>query len=138
MGTSTQTIKAYYDTSPEMEWERLLKERLEFDINLHFLTRYIAPGDTLLDLGGGPGRYALAFAQQGVRVTLCDLSPGCIAFAREKAEEANLPLNAFAGDAWDIAPLTMRSSIMCCLWGRCITFWKRTNAKPPCVQRSPV
>ncbi len=44
-----------------------------------------------------------------MRVTLCDFSPGCIAFAREKAEEANLPLAAFAGDARNIASLTTES-----------------------------
>ena len=44
-----------------------------------------------------------------MRVTLCDFSPGCIAFAREKAEEANLPLAAFAVDARNIASLTTES-----------------------------
>ncbi len=66
MSTPTANVKAYYDSYPEKEWERLANARLEFDINMSFLTRYIKPGDTLLDLGGGPGRYALALAQRGV------------------------------------------------------------------------
>ena len=81
MGTHTENVKAYYDASVEKEWDRLAKERFEFDINMNFLSRYIKPGDALLDLGGGPGRYALAFAEKGVRVTLCDLSPANAAFA---------------------------------------------------------
>ncbi len=106
MSTPVENVKAYYDAAVETEWNRLAEARLEFDINMDFLTRYIKPGDALLDLGGGPGRYALAFAQRGVRVTLCDLSPGNVAFACRKAEEAGLPLNAFAGDAREIASLT--------------------------------
>lgn len=106
MGTHTENVKAYYDASVEKEWDRLAKERFEFDINMNFLSRYIKPGDALLDLGGGPGRYALAFAEKGVRVTLCDLSPANAAFALKKAEEAGLPLTAFAGDAREIASLT--------------------------------
>lgn len=106
MSTPTANVKAYYDSYPEKEWERLANARLEFDINMSFLTRYIKPGDTLLDLGGGPGRYALALAQRGVEVTLCDLSPENAAFALQKAEEASLSLQAFAGDAREIALLT--------------------------------
>ena len=106
MSTPTANVKAYYDSCPEKEWERLANARLEFDINMSFLTRYIKPGDTLLDLGGGPGRYALALAQRGVEVTLCDLSPENAAFALQKAEEASLSLQAFAGDAREIALLT--------------------------------
>ena len=97
MGTHTENVKAYYDASVEKEWDRLAKERLEFDINMNFLSRYIKPGDSLLDLGGGPGRYALAFAEKGVRVTLCDLSP---------ANAAGRPLTTCAGDAREIASLT--------------------------------
>ena len=106
MSTPTANVKAYYDSCPEKEWERLANARLEFDINMSFLTRYIKPGDALLDLGGGPGRYALALAQRGVKVTLCDLSPENAAFALRKAEDASLSLQAFAGDAREIASLT--------------------------------
>jgi SAM-dependent methyltransferase len=38
----------------------------------------------VLDIGGGPGRYALWLAERGHRVTLADLSPALIALARDK------------------------------------------------------
>ena len=41
-----------------------------------------------------------------MKVTLCDLSPENAAFALRKAEEASLSLQAFAGDAREIASLT--------------------------------
>ena len=92
MSTPTANVKAYYDSCPEKEWERLANARLEFDINMSFLTRYIKPGDALLDLGGGPGRYALALAQRGVKVTLCDLSPENAAFAAKSRR--SIPFSA--------------------------------------------
>ncbi len=106
MDTSVEAVRAYYDAAVEKEWDRLANARLEFDINMAFLTRYIRPGDKVLDLGGGPGRYSLAFAARGADVTLCDLSPENAAFARRKAGEQNLPLRAFAGDAREIGTLT--------------------------------
>jgi SAM-dependent methyltransferase len=42
-------------------------------------------GDELVDLGCGPGLYAMAFAERGVRVTGIDLSPTSIAWARDAA-----------------------------------------------------
>ena len=106
MDNVTDVVRTYYDENVEKEWARLKKERLEYDINMHFLSRYIQPGDTLLDIGGGPGRYSLAFSERGVNVTLCDLSPENVAFAKAQAEAAGLSLRAFAGDAREIASLT--------------------------------
>ena len=106
MDKTTAIIKEYYDSNPEAEWARLDECRLEFDINTHFLDGYIRPGDKLLDLGGGPGRYALHFAAKGCDVTLCDLSGGNVEFALSKAAELGLPLRAMRGDAREIDSLT--------------------------------
>lgn len=42
----------------------------------------LKPGDSLLDLGCGPGLYARQFAARGIRVTGVDLSANSIAYAR--------------------------------------------------------
>jgi hypothetical protein len=60
----------------------------------------LRPGMRLLDMGGGPGVYALAFSQEvpGLRATVYDL-PGAEPFFREEA--ANYPgarVNFFQGD----------------------------------------
>ncbi len=56
------------------------------------MERLIRPGEHILDIGGGPGRYSIYFAQRGCDVTLLDLSEGNAAFAREKAAQMGLPL----------------------------------------------
>ena len=94
----TDTIREYYDADVENEWKRI-DGRPEFLITCRFLDRYIRPGDRVLDIGGGPGRYSLRFAKKGCDVTLLDLSPVNVRFATEKAAEQGLALHAVEGDA---------------------------------------
>jgi len=44
----------------------------------------VAPGQTLLDVGGGTGRLACGLAEAGVQVIVCDASPGMARQARAK------------------------------------------------------
>ena len=71
-----EQIKAYYDTSPETEWARLEQNPWEFEINCRYIDRYVQPGQSVLDLGGGPGRYSIHLAERGCAVTLADLRTG--------------------------------------------------------------
>jgi len=84
MGTDVATA---YNELCEREWERLGRHAytaLEFDLTMHLLRRHLPPTGTVLDAGGGPGRYAVALCRLGYRVTLLDLSPGNIAVARDR------------------------------------------------------
>ena len=83
-------VAASYDRDPQREWDRLARDAyhaLELDLTLDAIRRHLPPGATLLDAGGGPGRYALHLCRQGYRVALCDLSPGNIALARAKFDD---------------------------------------------------
>lgn len=102
---NNQIIREFYDKQSAYEWERLAQHPFEFEINLRFLKRHIKPGDRVLDVGGGPGRYSFALKELGCDVTLVDLSPGNVRFAEEKARELGLPLRAFAADARDLSCL---------------------------------
>lgn len=46
-------------------WERLEKHPFEFRLTSWMLEKHIKPGDRVLDVGGGPGRYAIHFAKMG-------------------------------------------------------------------------
>lgn len=95
----TQIIREYYNAAVQSEWERLDRHPVEFTITRHFLDRYIMPGNRVLDIGGGPGRYSLYLAGKGCDVTLLDLSDENIRFSQKKASEAGLSLTALQGDA---------------------------------------
>jgi ubiquinone/menaquinone biosynthesis C-methylase UbiE len=87
-------IRRAYDRDPEREWARLetgAQNRLELLITSHALERDLpAPAHLgpVLDAGGGPGRYTILLAERGYRVTLLDLSPGLLALARQRIEQA--------------------------------------------------
>lgn len=94
-----QDIMNYYDSITQHEWERMDRHPAEHVITLRFMERYIRPGDRILDVSGGPGRYSIHFAKMGCDVTLVDLSPNNVNFAIDKANESNVSIRAFAGDA---------------------------------------
>lgn len=99
-------VENYYDSSPEREWDRLGKKNpIEFAITMQALRDYLPkPPACILDIGGGPGRYAIALTQQGYEVTLLDLSRGNLEFARARASEANVQLAGYIrGNALDLS-----------------------------------
>ena len=61
----TEAVRACYDNSVENEWLRLQRHIVEFEINKRYMERYIRKGDSILDIGGGPGRYSLHLAKRG-------------------------------------------------------------------------
>ena len=71
------------------------------------MEKYVKPGDSVLDIGGGPGRYAIHFAKMGCPVTLVDLSPGNARLAEEKAREAGVPLRVIAANCLDLDDLDL-------------------------------
>lgn len=94
-----ETVKAFYNANPELEWERLSLHPFEFQITKHYLNRYVKPGSRILDIGGGPGRYSLYLAEMGCHVTLLDLSQENVSFALDKAKKHSLFLQGITGDA---------------------------------------
>ena len=91
-------VRRFYQISAQREWERLATVRLgamEFAVNKAWIGKYLPPpGARVLDIGGGPGRYAIWLSRLGYRVTLADLSPDLLAVAREKCAEERAELEA--------------------------------------------
>ena len=89
-------VQRFYDANAEHEWTRLTFERephhtLEFRVGMHIMGKYLPPPPArVLDVGSGPGRYAIALAKQGYQITLFDLSGEELALARRMAQEAGV------------------------------------------------
>lgn len=98
---TTAIIKHFYDNNVEYEWTRFDRRPIEFLVTKHVIDQYIQAGESVLDLGGGPGRYSLHYAQKGCKVTLMDLSDGNVDFAMAKASEQGLELEGLTGNALD-------------------------------------
>jgi len=98
MKKDVETVQEFYDAQVEHEWNRIAGKP-EFLLTCRMLDRYINPGDKVLDIGGGPGRYSLYLAKKGCDVTLLDLSPENTKFAAAQAAGQNLAIKTVAGDA---------------------------------------
>src|SRR5919199_6779191 len=103
-----ERVRAHYQTYAAEELERLAKDRyarIEFEVTWRFITQVLPPSAHVLDAGSGPGRYAVALAQAGHRVSLLDLSPHCLELAEEWARVAGVSerlVDVVEGDVRDL------------------------------------
>jgi ubiquinone/menaquinone biosynthesis C-methylase UbiE len=91
-----EPVKNYYAGFGEREWDRLKSPNdgfVEYAVTRKMLSKYLKPKSRILDIGGGPGRYAMWLAKHGHRVVLADLSPELLAIARTKLAEADVMAN---------------------------------------------
>lgn len=100
---SIEQVRAYYDEDAAHEWERMDRHPIEWAVNTHYIERYARPGDRVLDVGGGPGRYSIHLAQRGCDVTLADLSHGSVRHALAMARERGVSHVAVQADARDLS-----------------------------------
>lgn len=84
MTTDQDRIRSYY--SRFGEWERLdaPEGALEFRRACSLLDTHLPARSRVLDLGGGPGRYAIKLARDGHRVVLADISARLLEDARQR------------------------------------------------------
>lgn len=94
-----EIIRSFYDKNVQLESERLVKHPFEFLITTTMMDHTIRSGDSILDIGGGPGAYSLHYAAKGCSVTLVDLSAENVKAARRTAKARGLKLKAVEGDA---------------------------------------
>ncbi len=103
--SDSDAIRAYYESYAEREWSRLDRADdgvLEFTINTRTIAAHLPPGATVLDIGGGPGRYAHWLAFRGHQVTLADLSPALLAIARSRNAGGAMVREIVEADARDL------------------------------------
>lgn len=84
----------------------LERHPIEWILTTQELEKTIKPGNSVLDLGGGTGRYTLHFARMGCKVTLMDLSTGCLGWAKARVEEEGLEIKVMQGDALEAQSLS--------------------------------
>ncbi|XP_014553276.1 hypothetical protein COCVIDRAFT_108130 [Bipolaris victoriae FI3] len=91
-------VEKWYDAHAKAEEHRLDEGRLEFEVTKRVINSCLSTlglrRAKILDIGGGPGRYAITLANQGHQVTLNDLSEKNLDIARKNAEKEAVHLNA--------------------------------------------
>ena len=99
----TEMIREVYGAIREDD--RLTRSRhgqLEYCVTMHYIHRFLQPGDRVLEIGAGTGRYSIALAREGHPVTAVELVESNLETLRANAGDlANL--EAFQADALDLS-----------------------------------
>lgn len=114
--------RTYYDDYSQREWERLDANpvaRLEFEGTIEYLQRDLPPEGSVLDAGGGPGRYAVWLAERGYEVAHFDLSreQASIACRRIGERQPDGRTSVLQADLRWIPYATNSFDAICCLGG---------------------
>jgi ubiquinone/menaquinone biosynthesis C-methylase UbiE len=71
-------IRDFYERLGDGEWDRLeatMHGRVSFEVHRRFLQEFVEPGQRVLEIGAGPGRFTIELAGLGTRVVVADISP---------------------------------------------------------------
>ncbi len=85
---SAMMLQAHLD--PSSDTASRSAEHIRCEVEGLLASGAVKPGDRLLDLGCGPGLYAVEFAKRGVFVTGIDFSERSLAHARKYAQESGV------------------------------------------------
>jgi SAM-dependent methyltransferase len=102
-------IRDFYDAYGEREWERFENSpmnRVNFHLHRHYLEEFVRPGDQVLDIGAGPGRFTIELARLGAAVHVGDLSPAQLELNRQKVTEAECESTVVGREIMDIVDLS--------------------------------
>lgn len=102
LDATVAAVRAGFDAAVENEWNRMVRDlpaRVSFEIHRRLLERHVRPGDRVLEIGAGPGRFTLALAEIGARVVVTDLSAAQLEANRRHVEEADA---VAAVEAWKL------------------------------------
>lgn len=91
-------VRQHFEDYGHGEWDRFedrVTGKIEYAVHRNFLMQHVRPGDSVLDLGSGPGRYAIDMMHSGANVTLGDISPVQLDLARQKIAAAGLEAESF-------------------------------------------
>ncbi len=100
----TPEIRTYYEQAPEQQRLRTGPSQLEFERTKQLLAeRLPKPPAIVLDVGGGPGAYALWLSELGYEVHLIDPVAHLVAQAEQQSEKATHQIKSCSvGDAREL------------------------------------
>jgi SAM-dependent methyltransferase len=86
-----ERVAGFFDEYGEQEWVRFESGRTpgpSLDVHVEHLRRFVRPGDRVLDVGAGPGRFTIELARLGADVVVADVSPGQLELNERHVAEA--------------------------------------------------
>ena len=113
-----QTVRTRGDVVYEDMWSTLAQRfkddpRRTDDPVVNLLSSWLAPESTVLDVGGGAGRYALPLALRSKHVTVVDPSPSMLDALRESAADAGIENVSGVQSSWEDAKVDPHDLVLC-------------------------
>ena len=87
---SSQRVTQYFDSVGMKEWYRLLEnptKEVALHVHTHYLNKFVCPGDRVLEVGAGAGRFTQILAQLEARIVVSDLSPVQLDLNKQQADQ---------------------------------------------------
>ena len=103
-----------YDEDGRLQGSR--RGQLEYTTTMRYIGKYLRPGDRILEIGAGTGRYSMALADAGYDVTAVELVEHNLEILRSKIREP-MRIRTMQGDATDLAALDAGTYDMTLLLG---------------------
>jgi len=104
-----ERVKARYAGLVEEEWQRLEatpRGKLMYLAHRQALLTHIQPGDAVLEVGAGPGRFTKDLAELAGYLVVTDLTPESLAYNQAKMTELGLAARIAAWREADICDLS--------------------------------
>jgi ubiquinone/menaquinone biosynthesis C-methylase UbiE len=121
---SQERVKARYAASVEKEWARLdatPRGKLVYVAHRQALMAHVQPGDAVLEVGAGPGRFTKDLAEVAGYLVVTDLTPEPLAYNQAKMSELGLAEKVAAWQEADICDLSAfpegRFDVVVCIGG---------------------
>ncbi len=91
---------AEYDEDGRLEKDKA--HSIEFITTTKYIEKYLKPGDKILEIGAGTGRYTIYYAKKGFEVNALELIESNLEKLKEKIEP-NMKINAVQGNSLDLS-----------------------------------
>jgi 2-polyprenyl-3-methyl-5-hydroxy-6-metoxy-1,4-benzoquinol methylase len=113
-----QTARSRGDVVYEDMWSALAERFRDDphrtdDLVVNALAGWLNPSSTVLDVGGGAGRYALPLALRAKQVTVVDPSPAMLDALKRSCEEAGIDNAAAVHAGWEDAEVEPADLVLC-------------------------
>jgi SAM-dependent methyltransferase len=113
-----QTVRTRGDLVYEDMWSTLAQRfkddpRRNDDPVVNDLAAWLTPESTVLDVGGGAGRYALPLALRAKHVTVVEPSPSMLEALRQSALDAGIENVSAVEGSWEEADVAAHDVVLC-------------------------
>ena len=98
----TEIINEFYNSiNEDSRLEKSRQGQLEYFVTMHYIRKFLKPGDRVLEIGAGTGRYSIALAKDGYQVSSIELVEKNLNELKEKVRNLD-NIEAYQGDALDL------------------------------------